>query len=70
MKILILGDVMGISGRKAINSYLGKIINENAIDFTIINGENAADDGRGITKLIAEEFLSQGVFLFLKFIYS
>ena len=61
MKILILGDVMGISGRKAINSYLGKIINENAIDFTIINVENAADDGRGITKLIAEEFLSQGV---------
>jgi 2',3'-cyclic-nucleotide 2'-phosphodiesterase len=61
MKILVLGDVMGISGRKAISSYLKKIINENKIDFTIINGENAADDGRGITKPIAEEFFSNGV---------
>jgi len=61
MKILILGDVMGISGRKAINTNLNKIIVENEIDFTIINGENAADDGRGITKLIAEEFFSSGV---------
>ena len=60
MKILILGDVMGISGRKAINTNLNKIIIENEIDFTIINGENAADDGRGITKLIAEEFFSNG----------
>ena len=33
---------------------------ENSIDFTIINGENAADDGRGITKVIAEELFSNG----------
>jgi len=61
MKILILGDVMGPSGRKAIKKSLSKIINDNEIDFTIINGENAADDGRGITKLIAEEFFLLGV---------
>jgi len=61
MKILILGDVMGLSGRKAIQSNLSKIINDDEIDFTIINGENAADDGRGITKSIAEEFFLQGV---------
>jgi 2',3'-cyclic-nucleotide 2'-phosphodiesterase len=61
MKILILGDVVGPSGRKAIKRNLSKIINENEIDFTIINGENAADDGKGITKLIAEEFFLQGV---------
>ena len=61
MKILILGDVMGPSGRKAIKKNLSKIINDNEIDFTIINGENAADDGRGITKSIAEEFFLQGV---------
>ena len=61
MKILILGDVMGSSGRKAINKNLSKIINQNTIDFTIVNGENAADDGKGITKLIAEEFFSHGV---------
>ena len=31
------------------------------MDFVIINGENAADDGRGITKDIAEEFFRNGV---------
>ena len=61
MKILILGDVVGIPGRKAIKKNLRKVITDNKIDFTIINGENAADDGRGITKSIAEEFFSLGV---------
>ena len=60
MKILILGDVMGASGRKAIKKNLTKIIKDNEIDFTIINGENSADSGKGITKSIAEEFFSQG----------
>ena len=61
MKILILGDVMGASGRHAINNNLNKIIEKNQIDFTIINGENAADDGRGITESIAKEFFLNGV---------
>ena len=52
---------MGISGREALKSKLPKIITENKIDFVIVNGENAAEDGRGITKLIAEEFFSEGV---------
>jgi metallophosphoesterase (TIGR00282 family) len=61
MKILILGDVMGSSGRKAINEKLPKIIKKYKTSFVIINGENAADDGRGITKNIAEEFFQNGV---------
>ena len=61
MKILVLGDVMGVSGRDALKKNLSRIIKENEIDFTIINGENAADDGRGITKTIAEEFFLNGV---------
>ena len=61
MKILILGDVMGPSGRKALKKNLAKLILENEIDFSIINGENAADDGKGITKEIAEEFFSLGI---------
>ena len=60
MKILILGDVMGPSGRKALKANLPKIIKENKISFSIINGENAADDGKGITKEIAEELFSLG----------
>ena len=61
MNILILGDVMGASGREAIKKNLAKIIEINKIDFTIINGENAADDGKGITKSIAKDFFSLGV---------
>ena len=61
MKILILGDVMGTSGRDAIKKNLPNLLNENKIDFTVLNGENAADDGKGITKNIAKEFFSLGV---------
>jgi 2',3'-cyclic-nucleotide 2'-phosphodiesterase len=61
MKLLILGDVMGSSGREVIKNKLPEIIAENKIDFVIVNGENAADDGRGITQAIAEEFFSKGV---------
>ena len=61
INILILGDIMGVSGREAIKLNLKKIIKEKNIDFTIVNGENSADDGRGITKDIAEDFFSNGV---------
>ena len=61
MKILILGDIMGASGRNALNKNLSKLIHSNEINFVIVNGENSADDGRGITKEIAEEFFKIGV---------
>ena len=56
MNILILGDVCGISGMTAIRSNLRKIIKKNNIDFTIVNGENAADNGKGITKKTSNIF--------------
>ncbi len=61
MKILILGDVMGSSGRNVVNKKLPTIIKKYQADFVIVNGENAADDGRGITKNIADEFFANGV---------
>ena len=61
MKLLILGDIMGASGRTVLKKRLPKIIAEKKIDFVIVNGENAADDGRGITQVIAEEFFLVGV---------
>ena len=60
MNILILGDVVGPAGVKAIKEKLPKIIKEKKVDFVILNGENAADSGRGITKKIFEEFLEAG----------
>tara|TARA_B100001121_G_scaffold297533_1_gene304091 strand:+ start:111 stop:917 length:807 start_codon:yes stop_codon:yes gene_type:complete len=61
MKILILGDVMGFSGRSVLNTKLSQIIKDNNINFVIVNGENAADDGKGITQEIAKEFFKNGV---------
>ena len=60
MNILILGDVVGPAGVKAVKEKLPKIIKEKKVDFVILNGENAADSGRGITKKIFEEFLEAG----------
>ena len=57
MNILLLGDIMGPSGRKAIIEELPKIIKKKKIDFTIVNGENAGDLGVGITKKIFHDFL-------------
>ena len=61
MRLLILGDIMGSSGRYVLKNKLPEIIEKNKINFVIVNGENAADDGRGITQTIAEDFFSIGV---------
>ena len=50
MRILLLGDICGPAGMKIIELKLRNIINEKKIDFTIANGENAAENGKGITK--------------------
>ena len=60
MNILILGDVVGPSGREAIVKQLPKLIKKKKLDFVIINGENAADPGVGITKKNTEEFFKAG----------
>ena len=60
MNLLILGDIMGPSGREIIIRKLPDIIKQKKIDFVIVNGENAADNGLGITKQNAEEFFKVG----------
>ena len=60
MNILLLGDIMGPAGRKAIIEQLPKIIKKKEIDFVIVNGENAGDLGVGITKKIFDEFIKAG----------
>ena len=61
MNILLLGDIVGPSGTKAVTEKLPSIIAQKKIDFVIVNGENAADDGKGITQEITEEFFKSGV---------
>jgi len=60
MNILLLGDIMGPSGRKAITEKLPQIIKKKKIDFVIVNGENAGDSGVGITKNNFDDFLKAG----------
>ena len=61
MRILFLGDVVGISGCSKIMTNLLDQIEKNQIDFVIINGENAAESGVGLTKEICEDFFKCGV---------
>ena len=60
MNILILGDVFGPPGMKAVTEKLPSLIKKKKIDFVIINGENAADPGVGITKKNTEELFNAG----------
>jgi len=51
--------VFGSPGRRAVESRLGALREQLAVDFCIVNGENAAD-GRGITAKIADRLLAAG----------
>ena len=61
MRILFLGDVIGISGCSKIMNNLLNQIKSNKIDFVIVNGENASEKGVGLTKEICEDFFKCGV---------
>jgi len=60
LRILFLGDIVGEPGRNAVIARLPQLKERHAIDFTIVNGENAAG-GRGITGKITIELLRAGV---------
>ena len=60
MQILLIGDVIGRPGRRALRGLLPGLRNEYGIDLVIANGENAAG-GLGLTKATAEELLRSGV---------
>ena len=61
MKILFLGDVVGISGCSKIMNNLLDQIKKSKIDFVIVNAENADETGVGLTKEICEDFFKCGV---------
>ena len=61
MRILFLGDVVGISGCSKIMNNLLDQIKINKIDFVIANAENADKTGVGLTKEICEDFFKCGV---------
>ena len=59
MNILAVGDVVGNIGIQELKKRLKKIKEKYEIDFTIVNGENAAE-GMGITEKNFNDILSTG----------
>lgn len=60
MKVLLIGDVIGKPGRKALAAVVPDIRREHGIDLVIANGENASG-GIGLTPASVEELLGCGV---------
>jgi hypothetical protein len=60
MRVLMLGDVVGRPGRRAVAQLLPSLREELGIDLVIANGENAAG-GRGLTLATAGELFAAGV---------
>ena len=61
MKIIFLGDIVGRSGCLSVKKNLNDIVKRNNINFVIVNGENAADNGLGITEKITNQLFDSGV---------
>jgi metallophosphoesterase (TIGR00282 family) len=60
MNILMVGDIYGEPGRRALESQLPSIKREHDIDVTVVNVENAAG-GFGVTPELCRGFLERGV---------
>src|SRR5438445_10276537 len=60
LTVLFLGDVVGEPGRTAVIARIPELKKKYALDFIVVNGENAAG-GRGITGKITIDLLRGGV---------
>ncbi len=59
MRILFLGDVVGLPGRKALTDNLPRIREEEGLDLIFVNGENATG-GYGLKTKHAKSFFKAG----------
>lgn len=60
MKVLVIGDIMGEPGRRAVARMVPRLVAQRRIDVVIGNGENVAG-GFGITPELAEELFDMGL---------
>jgi len=61
MRVLILGDIIGVPGRFIFQKHIKHLQEKYNFDALIVNGENSASDGRGITPKIMKFFKHHGV---------
>ena len=59
MNILFIGDIMGRSGREALETHLPSLKAKYSPDITIVNVDNAAQ-GRGVTQKICTQLYDMG----------
>ena len=59
LKVMLVGDVIGHSGRRAFCKITPKLRKEKAIDVVIVNGENSAG-GKGFTRKSLDELYRGG----------
>src|SRR5579871_1596691 len=60
MRVLMVGDVVGKPGRQLTLELVPRLKTEYAVDFVIVNGENAAG-GIGITPEIVQSMLHHDI---------
>lgn len=60
MRLLMIGDVVGRPGRRAVKVNVSGLRKEFGLDLVIANGENAAG-GNGVTREVAMELFSSGI---------
>lgn len=61
MKLLFIGDIVAERGQEALSQYLPELKHRFRPQLTIVNGENIAENGKGITEKLYKWLLSQGV---------
>ncbi|MFV0279897.1 MAG: YmdB family metallophosphoesterase [Rhodoblastus sp.] len=59
MRLLFIGDIVGRAGRTVLVEKLPDLRRRWALDFVVVNAENAAG-GFGVTEAISEEFFNAG----------
>jgi 2',3'-cyclic-nucleotide 2'-phosphodiesterase len=65
IRLLFVGDVVGPAGRFAVTSFVPTLRQDLALDAVIVNGENSADNGFGVTAETAQALLRVADFVTL-----
>ncbi|HKS39248.1 MAG TPA: TIGR00282 family metallophosphoesterase [Blastocatellia bacterium] len=60
MKVIVIGDIVGKPGRKALSASLKRLKEQHEAEFVVANAENAAE-GAGIVPRVGDEILGAGV---------
>lgn len=60
LRVMIIGDIVGDPGMKVFQRFVPELKTNRSLDAVIVNGENAAKDGRGLSVKIVDTLRSHG----------